>query len=332
MKKLINIALASLVALSAVGCYSDFDNPAPAPIFSDADFVDDCEIITIKDLKERYKSFVGASKSEEITDNLVIRGKVISSDKDGNVYKSLYILDHDMNGSAAIELRLFASNYVKYPVGTMIYVKLKGLSIGDYSGMLSIGSRSVDPDYAHSTIEGSIMLKEHIFVGERLEMTPSDTLVVNKDNYMNLTNDALARLVRFEGVESVFGKAAWGYKNSYPNYFAGSDDNFEWSADQADLAEPTVAFYGQNPNLEYINASMTRYYGSSWYSYNPEGTDNLSGQYVVRTSGYARFRDQKIPANGSKVNLTAIYTQFGSGATKAYQLTINKGADIVEVK
>lgn len=63
-----------------------------------------------------------------IEDDVVIKGKVISSDAEGNVYKSLYIYD----GEQAIELRLMNDNYVNYPLGQIIYVKAQGLSLASY--------------------------------------------------------------------------------------------------------------------------------------------------------------------------------------------------------
>ena len=80
--------------LSFTGCYNDFDDPAPAKVWTEADFYKD-QIITIKQLKDIYyakyapRSTAGLGKYVEITEDYVIRGKVISSDQAGNVYKSL---------------------------------------------------------------------------------------------------------------------------------------------------------------------------------------------------------------------------------------------------
>ncbi len=336
MKKLINLALVMLVALSTVGCYSDFSEPHVESFYTDKNFAD-ATIISVRELKERY-STIPMGGNAEVEENLVVRGKVISSDRDGNVYKSLYILDHsDPKGSAAIELRLYASNYVEYPVGTMVYVRLKGLVIGDYRGMLSIGAKSADPSYANTNIQERLLLKAHIFRGSRVPMDFRDTVVVNKDNYKTaLNDDMLGRLVRFEGVESSYGTSAWGYENTFPNYFAGADDSFEWNMSLAEVdsvfAYPPLAYYGQNPTIAQTSNTMVRYFGSSWYSYDRAGTDNKVGQYVVRCSGYARFRERAIPDNGALVDLTAIYTVFKNASNndelKAYQLVVNYGTDI----
>ncbi len=339
MKKIINILLVALVASCAVGCYSSFNDPEKLHVFTDADF-DESQLISLDELRAQYNTLFTESKT--IDEDLVLRGKVISNDKDGNVYKSLYILDHSGAKSAAIELRMFVSNYVKFPVGTMIYVRLKGLSIADYRGMLSIGyptkeaSNSKYPNYKHTNIEGRIVLDEHILKGEKLAMESRDTLVVNSSNYTTLTDADLARLVRFEGVESAFGSSSWGYKNSYPNYFADVEDQFEWSqaiADEVPELNPApMAFVGQNPELTYNNKTELRYSGSSWYTYNRSGSDNSKGQYVIRASAYSRFRAQAIPANGTKVDITAIYTRYTNSSNYApntsYQIVPCSGTDI----
>ena len=98
--------------LSFTGCYNDFDDPAPAKVWTEADFNKD-QIITIKQLKDIYYakyapgSTAGLGKYVEITEDYVIRGKVISSDQAGNVYKSLYI--YDETSQSGIELKLMVA-------------------------------------------------------------------------------------------------------------------------------------------------------------------------------------------------------------------------------
>lgn len=338
MKKLINIALVALVSLYAVSCnYSDFGTPEPAVAYTDADF-EDCEIISIKDFKKKYSSLVGTSTNELITDNWVIRGKVISSDESGNVYKSLYIQDNDpVSGLGAIELRLFASNYTKYPIGYTVYVKLKGLSIGDYRGMLSVGAYSYveDTDYPHTTIENRVMLNEHIFLGEEGEITEDDITVVTADDYASFSHsDYLACLVRFEGLESIISGSnrngvTWT-SYTYPSYFCSSDDSFNWTDIDLEAypewSNPPMAYKGTNPVSG--STSSSYYYGSAWYSYNYQS--DYTAQYVVRLSGYAKFKGREIPADGTKVNITAILTQYKSGSYTTYQIVPRFSEDIEE--
>ncbi len=343
MNNIINkLSLCVAVALTFVGCYNNYEDPAVAYTYTSSDF-EDSESISIYQLKSDYNSLVGTDGNSVIEEDLVISGKVISSDEEGSVYKSLFILDHSSDIPAAIELRLFASNYVNYPVGSMIYVKLQGLSIGDYGGMLSIGAHSyapdVDEDYVHTTIENTLMLKEHIFLGEKTEMESRDTVVVtgiNASTYEFITASGesvsavnlRARLVRFEGVESCWGASGWGYQNTFPNYFSSSSEMFDWEDFDftgTSLESPTLAYYGASPNT--TSSTLVRYYGSSWYSYNRSSSVN-ENHIVARVSGYARFREDIIPEDGAMVNVTAIYTQYKTSDYRAYQLQINHGTDL----
>lgn len=318
-----------------VGCYNDYDNPAPAKVYTDEDF-SNLEYWSIKDLMdmfyEKYPDNSGIGKSITITEDAYTRGKVISNDRYGNVYKTLYIYDEQTE--SAIQLKLNTGNYLFYPVGQMVYVKLKDLVLGNYRTMLSIGVASSNPDYANDNIESSVLLKRHIFSGEQLKMTAADTLVVTKDNYREvLTDAALGRLVRFEGLESKYGKAKWGYENNFPNYFANSqsfdvtspgwEDIYDW----ATWAATRRVTIGSSFETVY-------YYGSAWFTYDAQTeADYVPGNYVVRTSGYSSFRDNRIPADGAIVDITALYTKFtnASGAeySTAYQLVLNTDRDVV---
>ncbi|MFI3327573.1 MAG: DUF5689 domain-containing protein [Rikenellaceae bacterium] len=376
MKRFINITLLALVGAMVVGCYNDFTMPEPDIVYTDADF-SDSEIISIKEFKRRYQHVYGADTdgdsydvyddSEEITANIVIRGKVISSDEPGNIYKSLFIQDGSVSDGtrAAIELRLYASNYTKYPIGSTVYVRLKGLSIGDYRGMLSIGAYNIAmmdayneakangtlsddnyEDYAgsiHTSIEDRYTLSQHIFLGESGEITEDDVYVVNASNYETLhsgtaVDNYLACLIRFEGLESAFtesGAAAWT-TYTYPSYFSSSssDGSFDWSSKLGEVNEaminPPLAYSGVNPVT--LSGGSNDFYGSSWYTFD-RTSESHTAQFILRVSGYARFKTRNIPADGTKVNITAIFTQYmnASGYYITYQLVNSFSEDLVEL-
>lgn len=320
MNRIVIVFLAVAASLSFVGCYNDFDTPGPAKVWTDADF-DSSEIISIRELKDifeaKYPGTSGIGQSLTITDDLVIRGKVISSDQAGNVYKSMYLYDEE--GEAAIEVKVTSGYYITYAPGRLVYVRLQGLTLGNYRTMLSVGVESTNPDYANGNIEDRNMLDNHLKLGELVGLTKADTLVVTPATYSSLTDASLGRLMRFEGMESKFGKAGWGYKNTFPNYFANSNSYDVNSPGWADvIANATWAYKQEN----------IFYYGSAWFTYGDVNT--LAGNYVVRSSGYCRFRDNKVPTDGSIVNITALYTKFstGSDATAAYQLLLNKASDV----
>ena len=234
MNNILKIALTLAVGIVLAGCYNDFDNPAPAKVYTDKDFTETgAEIISIKDLKAKFyekwgHDANGLGRRVVIEDDVVIKGKVISSDAEGNVYKSLYIYD----GEQAIELRLMNDNYVNYPLGQIVYVKAQGLSLASYRYMLSLGAApALEPDgtfpndtpsehdfsaSGNSNIPTTEMVQQYVYRGELDTITEADVTVVDKDNYKTVLNDdLLGCLIRFEGLRSSYTTVD---SNTYPNY------------------------------------------------------------------------------------------------------------------
>ena len=63
MNNILKIALTLAVGIVLAGCYNDFDNPAPAKVYTDKDFTETgAEIISIKDLKATSSSRARSSR------------------------------------------------------------------------------------------------------------------------------------------------------------------------------------------------------------------------------------------------------------------------------
>ena len=326
MNKIFKIGMIVAVVLGFTACYNDFDDPAPTKYWTADDFAGS-KIISIKDFKQLFYDEYGTgssslAKTYEVTEDYVISGKVISSDQDGNVYKAVYIYD----GTAAIELKLMVSNYVYYHVGQTIFVKTKGLAIGCYRYMLSVGAMPSDADvndgYANTNIDTRPELEKHIFIGELGTLSASDTIVVNASNYASvLTDDYLGCLIRFEDINYKTGNFDG---DIYPQYLEVT------YPDGQTQGVYTNKYYDQEnliPTFAY-NYGNDRYYGSSWFGF---GTSTSgSGNYIVRVSGYANFADQALPDVGADGNLTAIYTKYSSrsGGFVKYQLLLNSYNDL----
>lgn len=87
---------------------------------------------SIKELKAMHT--LGAL--EEITDDLIIRGIVVADDRSGNFFRQLILQD----SSAGIELRIDETDlFNEYPIGREVFVRCKGLWLGDYNGVTQLG-------------------------------------------------------------------------------------------------------------------------------------------------------------------------------------------------
>jgi hypothetical protein len=134
--------------------------------------------------------------------DVYIKGKVISNDEEGNVYKSLYIQDE----TSGIELKLNNNVGVRYKYGSWVYVRLSGLYLGNYRMMLSLGAAPSESwnkagehkFYANSNIELQEVIDRYVFPGEKdqlnvgaydewLRYAPNvDIITVTPDNYVEV--------------------------------------------------------------------------------------------------------------------------------------------------
>ena len=113
---------------------------------------------TIAQLKALYKS--GPVKIEK---DIVIGGQVVSEDRSGNVYKSIYIQD----ATGGIELKIGKNAlYNDYKLGQWVYVKCGGLTLGAYNGMIQLGYADPTGEYETSYIEVQYIIDTHIFRGK----------------------------------------------------------------------------------------------------------------------------------------------------------------------
>ena len=223
----------------------------PDELYSDESFEEmfpEAEIITIAELKYAYtdKFRYDASDNSGLDNNGVnsgwnntkslligedafvghdvyIKGKVVSDDNEGNIYKSLYIQDE----TSGIELKLNNNVSVKYKKGRWVYVRLTGLYLGNYRMMLSLGGAPSEsynkvPEhkyYANSNLELQSQIDQHVFagqsagelqVGDYYEWKRSpvsvDIITVTPDNYVDVfTPDMVALPGKFYGTANEKG-------------------------------------------------------------------------------------------------------------------------------
>jgi len=113
---------------------------------------------TIKALKDMY-----SGTPLKIDADIVIAGQVISSDKSGNFYRTMYIQDE----TGAIEVKVGLSGlYNEYKLGQWIYVDCGGLTIGAYGGMVQLGYEDPSGKYETAYLDVKQIISDHIYRGD----------------------------------------------------------------------------------------------------------------------------------------------------------------------
>jgi hypothetical protein len=166
-------------------CHKPFDEP---PEYSGPMIHSNTSITALKKL-HLLNNF------EKIVDDLIIEGVVIANDQTDNFYKSIVI--QDSTGGITIRLDGY-SLFNVYPVGRKIFVRLKGLWMGDYAGMIQLGA-GVDRSDPLSPQLSSI--PQPLF-DRVLIKGPLQQILVPKKVSMNDLNDSLqSTLITLMNVE-----------------------------------------------------------------------------------------------------------------------------------
>ncbi|VAW26497.1 hypothetical protein MNBD_BACTEROID04-1936 [hydrothermal vent metagenome] len=156
---------------------------------------------TLQQVKEMYTY----GSATVIDTDVVIEGYVVSSDKSGNIYKTLSIQDKPENPTSAIKISIDATDlYTKYDIGRKIYVKLKGLAIGYSFGSVQIG-QAVGGELARIS---SFEVKNHILRScEVVEIIPKKVTI------SALSKDMLEMLIEIENVQFKSSDLGFSYAN-----------------------------------------------------------------------------------------------------------------------
>lgn len=191
------IPLFALLLMLPVSCVDlEFDQPPPGG--------EDPNLpvnITIAELKSRHT----ISQYEQITDDITFAGLVISDDEEGNFFKQLILQD----STGGIELRIEITDiHNLYPVGRKLYIKAKGLWLGDYGGTTQLGAgvgvgNNGDPEL--------LRIPESIADQFIVSATYGNVVAPNTLTIDQLTLSDVSTLVRFENVQFVAGDAGQTY-------------------------------------------------------------------------------------------------------------------------
>lgn len=149
--------------------------------------------ISLSELKALF-----VDKTVHIQEDWIVEGYVVSSDRAGNFFGTLYIQDSPSNPAGGLQLEIdLRDAHLFYEEGSRILIKAKGLYLGKSNGMYTMGSAfNVFGNLSVGRLP-AINVKQHFIApctaGVVLEPLPI-TLV-------DLTDSMLGTLVRFEDVE-----------------------------------------------------------------------------------------------------------------------------------
>lgn len=309
MRKIYNIFFA---AVAAAVCLSSCEEWEPVVTTEyDTPEITATELkvnTTIAELKAMYKN-----SPLKIDDDIIIKGQVTTSDAEGNFYRSFYIQDE----TGAIEVKI-GQSYTgnTYKLGQWVYIKCSGLTLGKYGGMIQLGFNDITGKYETAYMDVKYIVDSHIFKG-KLD-TPVAPIELDEagltkpENYgryvtvkgLTYGNEVFVILYDTKDTslylsDTTCGIDTWAMSvNGFKSYMTASTGK----------AEPQSAFGG----------NVTK---DNWKAYYDAASAYDVSQYFklgkvdlqVRTSGYSKSADTKIPAEilaGAPTQLTGILTIY----------------------
>ncbi len=286
-KNMNTIAKKTILGLAAAfmltGCYEDFDTPE----------IEQPVTLTPTHTIAEFKAMYNTRGAFDVTDDIIIAGKVTTDDKTGNFYKSMYIQDE----TAGIEIRIGRSGlYNDYKLGQTVYVKANGLRLGGYRGMVNLGG-CIPENYSYETsyIEPQLVSDMVILRGAQGDRVAPLDLSNGK-----IPASSYGKWVRFEN--AIFEGCT--YYDIDGTVSGGNIKIDTWA------------------NKDYSGESSVGKYGNAIF--------NVNGTKInVRSSGYSKFAGEKTPEVGTACNIEGIMVYF-SGGSPAYQISIN-GLENIEV-
>lgn len=250
------------------GCVKDkFDEPP----YDGEDPKDISANTSIASLKTFYT--IGSATPKEITDDWIICGIVNGDDKEGNLYKTISIQDSTAGIQVAIDNSYL---YNDYPVGRRVFIKCKGLYLGEYAGMVQLGGY-IDNSDGRLQLGGisSVIAQDKILKGKWNQ--PVSVLNISIGDLDSIAHQSM--LVKLEDVEFACGE--------------------------------TNRPYADAVNLGALNRVLE---------------DCSGNQITVRTSGYAKFANERTPEGRGTV--TALFTVYKSFSYWTPQLILRNTNDV----
>lgn len=127
-----------------------------------------------------------------IISDIICVGRVTSSDKEGNFYRSIVVEDN----SGGVEVKLGTYNLsTQYPVGLMVSLHLNGTAIMNENGVMQVGLPPQSFDSAPREMEAQEVIDKHIIRSNSVE--PTTPLLCD----IKLLNHSLCgRFIRIENL------------------------------------------------------------------------------------------------------------------------------------
>ena len=193
------VGLIFAAALGFTACQDDFDDPAMSdPSSAWLADSENYQLMSINDFKteywqdaENYYATVGEAADGK---RVLVKGRVISSDASGNIYKSLIIQDE--TGALAMSINANSMNN-KYRRGQELVIDVTDMTVGKYAGLQQLGFPEDSESYgAQTTFMPYEFFEQHVQMQGLPVLADVDTITVR--SLSEISGGGAATLIKWQ--------------------------------------------------------------------------------------------------------------------------------------
>ncbi|MFI3317360.1 MAG: DUF5689 domain-containing protein [Rikenellaceae bacterium] len=241
-----------ILSIFCVGCYDSFSTYSPD------DQASESPNATISHIHTLYSSGL-----RDVNQDLIVEGIVTANDEFGNFFKS-FIIQED--GYTIEVLDGLYDSYIRHPLGSKITLKLNGLCLDRYLGVLRTGLEApATSSYSLDYLTAEAIVDLHLTVNGIEEQIAAQTRSIDE-----LTADRAGELIE---IENLTLHTEDGIERTWKDYalFRNSDLDSIWcyTSSYADFADQKIP-------QGTVSLTGILEYGS---------TDSYTNQFIIKLRG-----------------------------------------------
>lgn len=279
------------------------------------------QTVTIKDLIENFDTKEGLFTIDTIDspNDIVVRGRIITDDRAGNVYK-YFVIQSLEDDHTCLKVSVDAGSLSgMLPLGQVVAIRCNGLVLGRYAGAPQLGVRGYRNDNKIREEPGRIpytLAMKHI---QKIGSPDPSKIAIEEMTLKQITE--LDKYGYFKIVK---------IKNAYFTGYSEGDklnDVVTPFPTDGEKVSAVLAEYELNPTFAPCTYSTDKGYNIGFPRSREIADDSGNTTSVsISTSEYARFADRRLPDFGSdnRGDITAIVGWFRDKESNpgSWQLTI----------
>ena len=228
------VMLLLFTAILIVSCVQDDEFNVPDTTVIDPEI--NGEVVTIQSVQSSFMqaAAAGATTFTFEDTNTFVSGFVISSDEGGNFFEEIIIQDAPENPNAGLKVLLDVNPlFTTYEVGRMVFIKLDGLSVGENSGVITLGILREDGiDKIAASSEAEVIIRS----------AEVATIVPTIKTISQIREDDINTLIQLPSAQFTERQLGWSFANEPNDVFDGDRIVESCSEDGGSLLFQTSTF------------------------------------------------------------------------------------------